>query len=136
MKIVILHFLDVKKQKNNVILNKLVESASKNGHQVDLVNGNLDAENFRITPYEYVTVVASGISSFSSKLSPQISSVIAKSGIASGKKACALVLKQLLFSQKLCKSLMYTMEKEGMVIDYFEVVASADHASYIGKKLG
>lgn len=136
MKIVILHFLNVKKQKNIAILNKLVESASKNGHQVDLVNGNLDTENFRITPYEYITVVASGISSCSSKLSPQISSVIAKSGISSGKKACALVLKQPLFSQKLCKALMYTMEKEGMVIDYFEVVASVDHANYIGKKLG
>ena len=28
------------------------------------------------------------------------------------------------------------MEKEGMMIDYFEVINNVDHANYVGKKIG
>ncbi len=136
MRIVVLHFLDAQNQKHSGILKKLVEAASKNGHQVDLVNANTDGASFRITPYEYVAVVACAVSPFSGKISPQIGEVLSTCGTASGKKGCALVLKNLMFSQKACRNLMRAMEKEGMMIDYFEVIESADHANYVGKKLG
>lgn len=136
MRIVILHFLDSENKKHSEILKKLSDSASKNGHQVDVVNGLKDVSNFRITPYEYVAVVASGKSPFSKQISSKVSEVLASCGTASGKKGSALMLKNLLFSQKLCHALMKAMEKEGMMVDYFEVVESADHATYVGKKLG
>ena len=136
MRIVILHFLDVENKKHSEILKKLVDSANKNGHQVDLINGNKEYDTFRITPYEYVTVVSKGKNVFSSKVPQKVTEVLNSCGTSSGKKACALVLKQIFFSETLCRNLMKVLDKEGMIVDYFNVIENPDHAIHIGKKLG
>lgn len=136
MRIVILHFLDTENKKHSEILKKLSSSATTNGHQVDMVNGFKDASTFRITGYEYVALVVAGKNPFSGKFSPKVTEVLTSSGTASGKKGCALAVKNFLFSQKLCQNLMQAMEKEGMLLDYFDIIESSDHATYVGKKLG
>ncbi|MEE0999330.1 MAG: hypothetical protein UIH41_06695, partial [Treponemataceae bacterium] len=62
--------------------------------------------------------------------------VLATCGNVSGKKGCALIVKSGLFSQKFCNSVMKKMEKEGMKIDYFDVINNVDHAAHVGKKIG
>ena len=136
MRIVIIHFLNTEKEINAEIINHLQNAAIENGHQVDVVNGNEDVSNFRIIPYEYVTILASSTGPFSKQITPRISEVLATCGNSSGKKGAALILKNLMFSQKICYSLMRTMEKEGLILDYSDIIESVEHADSVGKKLG
>ena len=46
------------------------------------------------------------------------------------------MVKSGLFSGKMCRLTMHAMEKEGMVVDYFDIIESADHAAFVGKKIG
>ena len=57
-------------------------------------------------------------------------------GNLTSKKGCALVVKSGFSSWKTCKNLMKAMEKQGVLLDYFEVVDNPDHAAYVGKKIG
>ncbi|AEE17116.1 hypothetical protein [Treponema brennaborense] len=136
MRVVLLHFLSAENGKHSSILKKLSDAASKNGHQVDVVSGTRDTDSFRITPYEYVAVVCPCTGIIGGKISAKVSEVLENSGSVSGKKGCALVVKSGLSAQKTSRNLMRAMEKEGMVIDYFDVIENADHAAYVGKKIG
>ena len=42
----------------------------------------------------------------------------------------------LILSWKTCSNLMAAMEKQGVFLDYFDVVENPDHAAYVGKKIG
>ncbi len=136
MRIVLLHFLDIENKKYSDILKKLADTASKNGHQIDVVNGMTETDSFRITPYDYAAVVCAGTGFFSGKIPSQVAEVLAVCGTASGKKGCALIVKGGLAPQKTCRNLMHVMEKEGMLLDYFDIIESPDHAAYVGKKIG
>ena len=89
MRIVLLHFLDIENKKYSDILKKLADTASKNGHQIDVVNGMTETDSFRITPYDYAAVVCAGTGFFSGKIPSQVAEVLAVCGTASGKKGCA-----------------------------------------------
>lgn len=136
MKIVIIHFLNTEKKIHAEIINRILKAATENGHQVDLINGNGDVSNFRIISYDYVTILAVGNGPFSKQITPRIAEVLATCGNSSGKKGAALILKNFMFSQKISYALMRTMEKEGLILDYSEIIESLDHASSAGKKLG
>lgn len=136
MRIILVHFLSKNNDKSMQILKNIEKSASAQGHSVEVCNALTDAENLRLTGYEYITVIAPVISTFGGKVNKKISEVLSTSGTVSGKKGCALVVKSGFSSNKTCKNLMKIMEAEGIVIDYFDVLLSADHATYAGKKLG
>ena len=86
--------------------------------------------------YEYIAVVVPANPLSGKKVPDLVSEVLSTCGPVSGKKGCALVVKSGLFSNKFCRFLMRKMEKEGMMIDYFEVINNVDHANYVGKKIG
>ena len=67
---------------------------------------------------------------------PIVSEVLANCGVVGGKKSCALVLPSLFGAEKACKALMKAMEKEGMFVDYFDIVQSPEHATHVGTFLG
>jgi hypothetical protein len=136
MRIALVHFLQNENMKHKQIVKKLEQTAVAQGHIVDVFSGYKDSYNLRLTGYEYVTVITASSPFFGSKIPPKVKEVLASSGTVSGKKGAALVIKAGFSSNKTCNVLMKAMEKEGMVIDYFEVVISADHAAYVGKKIG
>ena len=136
MRILILYFFKNDDTKAMGIVKKLAQTASAANHSVDTVCGLTDAENLRIAPYEYVAVIVPVQGMFGRKIPPKVSEVLSHVGSAIGKKGCALVIKGGFFSWKTCKALMSAMEKEGIALDYSDVVLNSDHAAYVGKRLG
>lgn len=134
--ILILHFLSVENSRNKAILKQLEQSAVSNGHCVTVLSGFTDGDNFSDVQYSYITLVVPCGGVFSSKLSPKIGEVLAHCRTLTGKKGAALVVKSGFFADKTCKNLMHAMEKEGMIVDYFEVIQNIDHAAVAGKKIG
>lgn len=136
MRIALVHFLQNENIKHKQIVKKLEQTAVAQGHIVDVFSGYKDAYSLRLTGYEYVTFVVASSPLFGSKIPSKVREILGSSGSVSGKKGAALVLKSGFSSNKTCNVLMKAMENEGMVIDYFEVVLSVDHAGYVGKKIG
>ena len=136
MRTLILSFLKKDNDKHQKILKKLEEAAIANGHLVEVKDAKLDKDSLHLTFYEYIAVVVPATPFSGKKVPALLPEVLATSGTVSGKKGCALVVKRGLFSQKFCTTVMRKMEKEGMLIDYFEVINNVDHAAYVGKKIG
>ena len=136
MRTLILSFLKKDNDKHQKILKKLEEAAVANGHLVEVKDAKLDKDNLHLTFYEYIAVVVPATPFSGKKVPALLPEVLATCGTVSGKKGCALVVKSGLFSQKFCTTVMRKMEKEGMLIDYFEVINNIDHAAYVGKKIG
>lgn len=135
MRLLILHFLDSKNNKHKKILENLEASAANNGHQVTVIDAK-DAENMHFAMYEYVTIVTNSAKLFGAKLPEHMSEILSQHGTLSGVKGCSLVVKGGFSSEKMSRLSMHAMEKEGMKIDYFQIIESPDHAKAIGKKLG
>jgi hypothetical protein len=136
MRTLILSFLKKDSEKHQKILKKLEAAAVAKGQIVDVKDAKLDRENLHLVMYEYIAIVVPA-HPFSSKKVPELlPEVLATCGNVSGKKGCALIVKSGLFSQKFCNSVMKKMEKEGMKIDYFDVINNVDHAAHVGKKIG
>jgi hypothetical protein len=136
MRMLLLYFFKPDNAKAQAIVKKLAQTATAANHSVDMVNALTEAENLRAAPYDYVAVVAPCEGPLGRKVSPRVGEVLSHMGSAIGKKGCALVVKSGLFSWKTCANLMSVMEKEGIALDYSEVVLNADHAAYVGKRLG
>lgn len=136
MRIAIVHFLQNDNTKHTGILKKLEQTAVAQGHMVDVFNAYKDSYNMHLTGYEYVVCITGSSALFGSKIPNKVKEILSSSGTLSGKKGAALVVKSGFSSNKTCRVLMNAMEREGMVIDYFDIILSADHAGYVGKKIG
>ncbi|MDY4466965.1 MAG: hypothetical protein SPE30_11865 [Candidatus Treponema excrementipullorum] len=136
MRIVLMHFLNPENTKHSQIIRNLVDSASKKGHTVEVIDGQKDMSTFRFTPYEYIALLTPTLGVLGGKVPPIVSEVLANCGVVGGKKSCALVLPSLFGAEKACKALMKAMEKEGMFVDYFDIVQSPEHATHVGTFLG
>ncbi len=135
MRILILHFLSERNRKHSDILKNLEKSAVANGHTVAICNDK-DSINVHMAMYDYVTVVTVTAGIIGAKLPEKMSEILSTHGSLTGKKGCALVVKNGFSSNKMSRITMHAMEKEGMVIDYFDIIDSPGYAAHVGKKLG
>ena len=131
MNILLLHFLSAQNQKHADILKKLEQTVTAAGHSVTVCSEK-DSINLHMGLFEYITVIVPASPLFGAKL-PEI---LSTHGSVSGKKGCVLVIKSGLSSGKMCRITMHALEKEGIVVDYFDIIESADHAAHTGKKIG
>ncbi len=134
MKILILHFLKSDKKSTDILKN-LEKSCIANSHEV-VICSEKDSINLHMGIFDYITIITTPSTIFSSKLPEKFEQIISTHGSLSGKKGCALVVKSGFFSNKLSRLTMRAMEKEGMVIDYFDIIDSPGYATHTGKKLG
>lgn len=136
MRIAILHFLNDESKSHQEILKKLERAALGKGHEVSLFSSKKDAHDLRLAIYDYITLIIPSSPLFGSKIPEKVSELLSSCGTIVGKKGAALVLQSGFSSNKTVRNLMRAMEKEGLKLDYFDLVKNADHANYVGKKLG
>jgi hypothetical protein len=105
------------------------------GHHVDIVDVWTE-DGFRLPGYEYIAVIAEPLSVFSGKIAPVISKALAAGSSLVGKKSAAFVKKTGLFSNRALSNLMIAMEKEGMVINWSDLLLNSPHAEVLGKQIG
>lgn len=137
MRVALVHFLSpVKNTNHKGILQKLENAVIKKGYQIDIFNAKTDSSTMRLTGYDYISIIVPSSALFGSKLPENFDEVLDNSGNLTSKKGCALVVKSGFSSWKTCSNLMAAMEKQGVFLDYFDVVENPDHATYVGKKIG
>lgn len=136
MRILLLSYLKSDNKKQSAILKTLEQTAQTGGHQVDVKSGEKDTENLHLIVYDYIAVIVPASPLFGAKVPAKLPEVLSQCGNVSGKKGAALVVKSGFSSAKMCHVVMKAMEKEGMFVDYFDVVENADHAVAVGRKIG
>lgn len=105
------------------------------GHRVDILDAWTE-DGTRLPGYEYIIVVGEALSFFSGKVSVNLSKVLASASSLSGKKSAAFLKKGGLFANKALSAIMRAMEKEGMFVNWSDILLNAPHAEAMGKRIG
>jgi hypothetical protein len=105
------------------------------GHRVDIVDAWTE-DGMRLPGYEYIAVVMEPLSTFSAKIPIRLSNVLSAGSTLSGKKSAAFVKKSGLRSARILTNLMNTMEKEGLLVNWGDILFNAPHAEAMGKRIG
>jgi len=113
----------------------LAKGMESMGHRVDIVNVWKE-DGMRLPGYEYIAVAAEPISPFSGKLPALVSKTLSAGSSLVGKKSAAFIKKTGLFSNRALANLMKAMEKEGMKINWSDILFNAPHAEALGKRIG
>ncbi|MDR1655442.1 MAG: hypothetical protein LBR96_05535 [Treponema sp.] len=113
----------------------LAKGMESMGHRVDILDAWTE-DGMRLPGYEYIIVVAEPIGFFSGKLADSLAPVLAAGSGIGGKKSAAFIRKGGLFTARALSNLMKAMEKEGMTVNWSDILLSAPHAEALGKRIG
>jgi hypothetical protein len=105
------------------------------GHRVDTIDAWTE-DGMRLPGYEYIAVAAESISFFSGKIPDALSKVLSAGSGLVGKRSAAFVKKAGLFSARALFNIMKAMEKEGMRVNWSDMLLNAPHAEALGKRIG
>jgi menaquinone-dependent protoporphyrinogen IX oxidase len=134
MRIAIVSAPAVKKETPDYV-SALAKGMESMGHRVDIIDIWTE-DGMRLPGYEYIAVAAEPVSIFSGKLPSPVSKILAAGSSLVGKKSAAFIKKTGLFSSRALSNLMKAMEKEGMRINWSDILFNAPHAEALGKKIG
>jgi hypothetical protein len=113
----------------------LAKGMESMGHRVDVLDAWTE-DGFRLPGYEYIVVAAEPVSFFGGKLPEAIPKILAAAGSLGGKKSAAFLKKTTPFTTKALSNLMRAMEKEGMLVNWSDIILSAAQAEFLGKRIG
>jgi menaquinone-dependent protoporphyrinogen IX oxidase len=105
------------------------------GHRVDIIDAWTD-NGMRLPGYEYIVIAAEPISFFSAKIPEMLPKFLSAGSGIGGKKSAAFIKKEGLRSGKTLINLMNAMEKEGMMVNWSDILFNAPHAEAMGKRIG
>ena len=89
----------------------------------------------RLTIYDYIVIGTEPVSFFSASIPGDIAKYLAGSGTVSGKRCMAFVSGSGMRKNRTLLNLMKTMESEGMILKFSEVINKPDEAQAVGKRL-
>jgi hypothetical protein len=113
----------------------LAKGMESMGHRVDVLDAWTE-DGFRLPGYEYIAVTTEAVSLFGGKIPEVISKVLAAGSSLGGKKSAAFLKKTNPFTAKALSNLMRVMEKEGMLVNWSDIILSAAQAEFLGKRIG
>jgi hypothetical protein len=113
----------------------LAKGMESMGHRVDVMDAWTD-DGMRLPGYEYIAVAAEQTTLFGGKMPEALARILASGSGVGGKKGAAFLRKTGPFTGKALANLMRAMEKEGMVVNWSELLLSAPHAEALGKRIG
>ncbi|MCL2130753.1 MAG: hypothetical protein FWH35_10435 [Treponema sp.] len=114
----------------------LAKGMESMGHRVDIIDAWTE-DGFRLPGYEYIAVCAEAASLWGGKMPLALPKILAFGSGLVGKKSAAFLKKTSpLFINKALANLMKAMEKEGMIVNWSEIVLGASHAEALGKRIG
>jgi len=113
----------------------LAKGMESMGHRVDIMDAWTE-DGFRLPGYEYIAIVTEPVSFFSGKIPDAVAKMLSAGSSLVGKKSAAFVKKGGLFTGRALVNLMRAMEKEGMMVNWSEVLLNPEHAQALGKRIG
>jgi hypothetical protein len=105
------------------------------GHRVDLINAWTE-DGFRLPGYEYITIIAEAASFFGGKMPEALPKILSGGSGLVGKRSAAFLRKTGPFVSKGLSNLMRAMEKEGMRVNWSDIILNPPHAEQLGKRIG
>ena len=134
MRVAVVYFSNKKHRKLSALAGALAEGLRSQGHQVDIIDGDLDV-NAKLTVYKYIAVGVESLNFFGGKIPSGTSLFLSDSGLIRGKRSYAFMLRSSLRLQKSLNNLMHVMEQEGMYLKKSDIISSTEEANIIGKNL-
>jgi len=113
----------------------LAKGMGSMGHTVDIIDAWTE-EGIRLPGYDYIAVVAEPLSLFSKEIPTAVTKILSLGSGLGGKKSAAFVRKGGLRFNRVLSTLMRAMEKEGMVVNWSDILLNAPHAEAMGKRIG
>jgi len=113
----------------------LAKGMSRMNHHVDIIDAWTE-DGIKLPAYDYIAVVTEPVSFFSGKIPSVTSRILAAASSLVGKKSAAFVRKTGFFTNRALFNLMKAMEKEGMRINWSDLLFNAPHAEAMGKHIG
>ncbi|MCL2763389.1 MAG: hypothetical protein FWD36_09340 [Treponema sp.] len=105
------------------------------GHRADVIDLWTD-DGMRLPGYEYIAIVMEPASFFSAKVPERLPKMLAAGSSLAGKKSAAFLKKAGMRQGKNLSNLMKAMEKEGMIVNWSDILFNAPHAEAMGKRIG
>jgi len=106
------------------------------GHYVEIFDAWTE-DGYKLPAFEYIAVCAEAASFWGGKMPVALSKILSSTSSLGGKKSAAFLKKTApLFVNKALGNLMKAMEKEGMLVNWSEILLSAAHAKAMGKRIG
>ena len=114
----------------------LVRGMESKGHQVDIIDA-WTGDGFMLPGYEYVSVCAEPVSLWGGKMPEALPKILGCGSGLVGKKSAAFIKRTgpFFINRALC-NLMEAMEREGMLINWSEILLNPPHAEALGKRIG
>jgi hypothetical protein len=112
----------------------LVKGVEMMGHRAEIVDAYAD-DGRKLAAFDYVIVTAEQKSFFGGKMPDALTQVLRGAASLQGKKCGAFLKKTYPFTGKAMANLMRTMEHEGMVVNWSEIILSAPQAQELGKRI-
>jgi len=116
-------------------IKSLAKGMESMGHRVDIIDAWTE-DGMKLPAYDYIAVVTEPLSKFSGKIPEIIAKILSAGSSLVGKKSAAFIKKSGLFTNKAFTNLMKVMEKEGMKINWSDILLNAPHAEALGKYIG
>ena len=113
----------------------LAKGMESMGHRADIIDA-WTGDGRSLPGFEYIAVVAESVSYFSANIPEAVSKFLAAGSGVGGKKSAAFVKKSGLRTGKTLANLMKAMEKEGMKVNWSDILLNAPHAEAMGKRIG
>ena len=114
----------------------LAKGMESMGHRVDIIDAWTE-DGFRLPGYEYIAVCAEAVSLWGGKMPDVLTKVLGAGSGLVGKRSAAFLKKTgPIFITKALSNLMKAMEKEGMLVNWSEILLNAAQAEALGKRIG
>jgi len=125
----------VKKRQPPEYVAALAKGMSKMGHHVDIIDAWTE-DGFKLPGYDYIAIVTAPVSFLSGKIPENVSKIISVGSSLVGKKSAAFIKRTGFFNSRALSNLMKVMEKEGMRINWSDLLYNNSHAEFMGKRIG
>jgi hypothetical protein len=117
-------------------LKSLAKGIEAMGHRVDIIDGWTE-DGMRLPGYEYIAVCAEAVSFWGGKLPEILPKILGTGSGLVGKKSAGFIKKTgPIFMAKALSNVMKAMEKEGMRVNWSDIILSPAHAEALGKRIG
>ncbi len=100
------------------------------------MDGSSPTDSLGLSPYEYVVVVSPSLGLIRGRVHPRVVEVLSSCGNLTGKKGAAFVTRSLFSAHATNQALMRIMEREGMVVNDFNILENPGQAAAVGSRLG
>lgn len=134
MKAAVVFFGGKDREKIRNVAKGLQRGIEEQGHAADLIDGEKDV-NVKLTMYEFLAVGSNALNFFGGKIPKNVRYYLGNSGIVSGKRSYAFVVKGGVRKMKTLKTLMGIMEHEGMYITNSHILQDSRGAHAAGSEL-